>query len=372
MTPLRVVHVSQPVEAGVAAVVRDLVLEQRAAGLDVRLISPEGPLAAWARREQVQWLPWAASREPGRAVPAETWQLRRLLTRCAPDVLHLHSSKAGLAGRLAVRGRVPTAFQPHAWSFSAASGVQGRAALSWERAAARWTHLLLLCSPEEEREGVTGGLRARSLVVPNGVDVERFALPTEEDRAAARDRLGLSSRAPVALCVGRLSPQKGQDLGVRAWRQVRRERPDALLLLVGDGPDRAVLERDAGNGVLVLGHRDDVPDLVAAADLALLPSRWEGLALSLLEAMAGGLSVVTTDVAGSRSTLLGGDLPPAGEVVPVGDAAALAQAVLHRFADPQQAAAEGRAGRLRVEQHHDVRSTTAQVRQAYALLRARP
>jgi glycosyltransferase involved in cell wall biosynthesis len=364
-----VVHVSQPVEAGVAGVVADLLLEQHEAGLEVHLVSPPGPLAERSEAAGVPWSRWEATREPGPSVLSEAAALRRVLAALRPDVVHLHSSKAGLAGRLALRGRVPTAFQPHAWSFAAATRPQRRGALAWERFAGRWTDLLLCCSPEEEQEGRAAGVRGRSLVVPNGVDLQRFSMAQPPARAALRDRLDLQRDVPVAVCVGRLSRQKGQDVAVRAWQEVRRALPEAVLLLVGDGPERARLEQDAGEGVRLLGQRDDVPDLVGAADLALLPSRWEGLALALLEAMASGRCVVTTDVAGSRSTLLGGDLPAAGAVVAVDDPTVLARAVVARLTDTSRSAAEGLAGRRRVERDHDLRDTTARVRAAYGDLR---
>lgn len=372
MSPRRVVHVSQPVEAGVAGVVADLLLDQHQAGLAVHLVCPAGPLAERADEIGVPWRRWDATREPGPAVAGEAVRLRSLLAGLRPDVVHLHSSKAGLAGRLALRGRVPTAFQPHAWSFAAATGPQRRAALTWERFAERWTDLLLCCSAEEEREGRAAGVGGRSLVVPNGVDLQRFSTVRVAEQAAVRDHLDLPRDAPIAVCVGRLSRQKGQDVAMRAWPQVRRALPTAILLLVGDGPDRTDLERASGEGVRLLGHRGDVPDLVAAADVALLPSRWEGLALALLEAMAAGRSVVTTEVAGSRSTLLGGDLPAAGAVVAVDDVAALAGAVVDRLGDPERAAREGLAGRRRAERDHDLRRTTARVRAAYDDLLALP
>lgn len=365
MTPRRVVHVTQPVDAGVAAVVRSLLLDQQEQGWSVHLLCPQGPLSRWASTAGVPWSRWNAGREPGPATVRETATLRRLIAGLAPDLVHLHSSKAGLAGRLALRGRVPTVFQPHAWSFAAASGAKARAALAWERRAMRWTHLLLCCSVEEQQDGVRRGVNGAAQVVPNGVDLQRFPQVPASERRAARARLGLGADHPVALCVGRLSSQKGQDVAVDAWRRVRGQLPEAVLLLAGDGPERLTLERQAGPGVQVLGHRDDVPDLLAAADVVLLPSRWEGLALALLEAMASGRSVVTTAVAGSESTLLAGDLPAAGAVVPVEDRDALAAAVAARLSDPELAAGEGDAGRLRAARDHDLRRTCGQVRAAY-------
>lgn len=364
----RVVHVSQPVDAGVAGVVFDLVQEQREAGWSVRVLCPDGPLAERTRQAGVPWSDWPATRAPGLSVITEVRALRSLLAGTAPELVHLHSSKAGLAGRLALRGRLPTVFQPHAWSFAAATGIEGRAALGWERFAVRWTALLLCCSTEEQEEGVAQGVQGASTVVPNGVDLRRFAAVRAGERASVRARLGITPRVPVAVCIGRLSHQKGQDVAVQAWEMVRREVPGAELLLIGDGPTRDRLLANVGPGVRVLGERADVPALLAASDLAVLPSRWEGLALALLEAMATGLAVVATRVAGSASTLTGGDLPPAGAVVPIEDPRSLAGAVVERLADPVRARAEGRAGRQRVERDHDRTITTKMVREAYGRL----
>jgi glycosyltransferase involved in cell wall biosynthesis len=145
------------------------------------------------------------------------------------------------------------------------------------------------------------------------------------------------------VCVARLSRQKGQDLLVAAWPSVRSRVLDARLVLIGDGD----LELPDTDGVEVLGPRDDVDAWYAAANVVVLPSRWEGMSLTMLEAMASGRSVVATDVAGAREAL--------GEVVPVEDRLALADAVVARLLDPAGADEEGRANRAKVERDYDVR-----------------
>lgn len=363
MSGPRVVHVTQPVEAGVARVVLDLLRDQQQAGWCPVLVCPDGWLADQAQAAGLDRLAWRAGRSPGPGVPAETRALRALLDELDPDLVHLHSSKAGLAGRLALRGRRPTVFQPHAWSFAAATGGQAVLARGWERLAARWTDLQLCCSSEEQEQGRQVGVQGRSEVVPNGVDLSRFPAVTGDERAAARAALALPDDVLVAVCVGRLGPQKGQDTALAAWPAVRAALPGARLLLVGEGPARDELERAAGEGVELLGHRDDVASLMAAADLALLPSRWEGLALALLEAMARGLPVVATDVGGARSTLLHGDLPPAGVVVQPDDPSALSAAVvsLGNAGARRDLAA---AARQRVVRDHELGRATERVRHA--------
>ena len=348
---LRVLHVTQPVDAGVARCVADFAADQRAAGLDARVACPpRGPLPSWLRSAGVPYASWPATRSPRLTVPGEAARLGRIVRAYRPDVLHLHSSKAGLAGRLAVRGRVPTVFQPHAWSFAAVTGAVGPASLAWERRAAQWADVVVCVSEAERAEGVAAGVRARSWeVVPNGVDLDAW---TPSSRAAARARLRLGD-GPLVVCVGRLSRQKGQDVLLAAWPSVGV--PGATLVLVGDGPLGARLQVDAPPGVRLAGRRDDVADWYAAADVVVVPSRWEGMALTPLEALACGRPVVATDVAGMRE--IGVD------VVPPGSPEALAEALRSRLASP------GDPARWRaLAERRDLRDTTAAIRALFARL----
>jgi glycosyltransferase involved in cell wall biosynthesis len=187
-----------------------------------------------------------------------------------------------------------------------------------------------------------------------GIDLERFAVAEPAERELARkELLAVEARdAPLAVCVGRLCRQKGQDLLLRAWPAVLGEVPDAHLVLVGDGPDRARLEASSPHNVRIVGEQDDIPRWLAASDVVALPSRWEGMAFTVLEAMACGRSVVATDVTGMRQALEGRE-GTAGEVVPIEDPVALARALTVRLRDPGSAAAEGALGRRRVLRHHD-------------------
>ena len=116
-------HVAQPTDAGVARCVADTAIAQAAAGWQVDVACPGGgKLEHWLAGTAVRHLPVMLRREPGASVLAEVRAVRRILRAVPYDLLHLHSSKAGLVGRLAGRGRVPTVFQPHAWSFHATNG----------------------------------------------------------------------------------------------------------------------------------------------------------------------------------------------------------------------------------------------------------
>ena len=356
----RVLHVSQPTTEGVARCVLDLVRHQIAANWDVVVTCPrEGDLPVEAAAAGAEVVPWEATRNPGPAVVPETTRLAGVARRAAPDVVHLHSAKAGLAGRLALRGRLPTVYQPHAWSFLAVRGPLRTATLQWERRALRWTDRVVCVSQAECEDGLRAGLRleGRTVVVPNGVDVDRFS---PGDRSAVRARLGVGS-GPLAVCVGRLSRQKGQDVLLDAWSSVREAVPDADLVLVGDGPDRAELVDRAPEGVRFVG-RADPRNWYLAADVVVLPSRWEGMALVLLEAAASGRSLVATDVAGAREVVAPG---ARSAVVPPGDAAALAAAVVPRLQDRRAADEEGERVRRHVLEHNDVRRTAGRVLDVY-------
>jgi glycosyltransferase involved in cell wall biosynthesis len=380
---LTVLHVAQPVDGGVARVVTDLVRAQVRSGIRaVVACPPNGGLAAAVAAQGAVVHPWPAGREPGAALPRETAEAARIVRRAAPDLVHAHSAKAGLAVRLAVRGRLPTVFQPHAWSFEAVTGLPARLAVGWERRAARWAARVLCVSEEERRRGRQAGVDARWAVVPNGVDTARFTPANPEAVRSARARLlacavrtdpgssAAQSAAPLVVCIGRLCRQKGQDVLLRAWPAVTAQVPGARLVLVGDGPDRARLRARTPAQVLFAGASPDPAPWYAAADLVVLPSRWEGMALAPLEAMACGRPVVLTDVAGARESLPDGQ--DAACLVPPEDPEALATALIRLLTDRELSAALGRQALRHVRATRDVAATAAAVEALYHDVTGRP
>ncbi|GAB7190009.1 glycosyltransferase [Kineococcus sp. NUM-3379] len=357
---MRVLHVAQPTTEGVARCVIDLVRDHVTRGWDVGVACPTGgDLATAALSAGAQVFPWAADRSPGPTVPGEARRLHHIVQRFDPLVVHLHSAKAGLVGRLAMRGHRPTVFQPHAWSFLAVTGPLRKATEYWERAALRWTDRVVCVSESERGQASGSGLRLddRAVVVPNGVDTKRFS---PGDRHTARVALGLGDE-PLAVCVGRLSRQKGQDVLLEAWPQVRSAVEGARLALVGDGPDKDRLVAAAPPDVSFVGKADPLL-WYRAADVVVLPSRWEGMALVPLEAGACSRSVVLTDVAGSTESL---PHSVCGAVVRPEDPATLAEAIVARLADRARADSEGAAIREHVQAHHDIRGTGERMRRVY-------
>ena len=187
---------------------------------------------------------------------------------------------------------------------------------------------------------------ARLAVGENAIDVGRFR--RAPSRAEARARVGLPAEARLIACVSRLADEKGPQIAVQAMARVVEACPEALLLLVGEGPARARLEALADElrvtrAVRFLGVRDDVDVVLAASDVALVPSVWdEAFGLAAVEAMAAGRPVVVTR-AGALPEVVG----DAGVVVPRSEPAAMADALTRLLADPLSAARLGRAAAKR-------------------------
>ncbi|GAA1839462.1 glycosyltransferase [Pseudonocardia alni subsp. carboxydivorans] len=338
---MRVLHVAQPTVAGVHSYVLGAAVNQLGRGWDVRVACPsDGLLGRDVAAAGVPHAVWEAGRSPGLSVPREVHSLGRLVAEIAPDVLHLHSAKAGLAGRLAVRGAVPTLYQPHGWSWLAADGLQARAALLWERSATRWSACVVACGEGEAAQGRAAGVPGPITVVRNGVDLGRFRPAGPAGRRDARRALGLPHAAPIAVCPGRLTRQKGQDVLLAAWGAVRERVPDARLVLVGGGDDAQIGAAANGTpGVERFGPTAEISRFYAAADVVVLPSRWEGLSLSAIEALAAGRSLVASDVPGLTELV-----PHAvGALVAANAPGELAEAVADRLLDPGLAGREGLA-----------------------------
>ncbi|WP_217240333.1 glycosyltransferase [Streptomyces sp. AC555_RSS877] len=360
----RVLHLAQPVEGGVARVVTNLARAQLAGGLAVTTACPDGTLSVGLRSLGADVRHWHATRSPGPSLVREVRHLARVIDEVRPDVVHAHSAKAGLAGRLAVRGRIPTVFQPHAWSFEAVGGVASALALTWERWGARWASRVVCVSEAERATGVRAGIDGRWSVIPNGVDTQRFhPAPAGTVRTGLEPLRGVDPAAPLVVCVGRLCRQKGQDVLLTAWRAVAHRVPGARLVLVGDGPDRDRLRARAPKSVLFVGAVAETSPWYQAADLVVLPSRWEGMALAPLEAMACGRPVVVTDVDGARESL-----PfsvTARCLVPPENPVVLAGAVAELLLDPPLRESLGHRGRRHVLSTHDVRHTAEAVAEVY-------
>jgi glycosyltransferase involved in cell wall biosynthesis len=194
---------------------------------------------------------------------------------------------------------------------------------------------------------------ARIQVIPNGVDLTRFAAARRPWRGRAE--LGVAPDAPLVAVAARLDPLKGIEHFVDAAALLARRFPGVVFVVVGAGEPASLLARSARLGLhgrlAFTGHRDDVAELLADAAVSVLPSLSEGHSNSLLESMAAGAPVVATRVGGNVETVADG---VTGLLVPPGVPAALAEAIGSLLADPARAAAMGRAGRRRAAERYSV------------------
>lgn len=177
----------------------------------------------------------------------------------------------------------------------------------------------------------------------NGVDIQIFCPGKEGGKI--RSELGIPEKSFVAGVVGRLVPIKNHVTLFKAFAEVKRLCPDTKLLVVGDGPERDHLKHLGYENVIFLGNRTDIPDILQAIDVFVLPSLNEGISNTILEAMASGLPVVVTKVGGNPELVEDGTT---GILVPSKDSSAMASALISYLHNPALRFSHGEAGRRRV------------------------
>ncbi|MCK5377010.1 MAG: glycosyltransferase family 4 protein [Acidobacteria bacterium] len=265
--------------------------------------------------------------------------LRAAVRAFRPQVVHTHSSKAGILGRLAAHlERIPVVVHTvHGFGFTPLQPAPKRIALRMaERLLARWTDHFITVSASDRRRGIELGLFAseQATVIRAGIDLGRFRAPA--GAASVRERLGLPADVPLITQIGNFKPQKAPLDFVRMASIVRARFPEAYFVMVGEGPmlgAAKVLAGDLGlaGRMVFCGWWDDVPGLLAATRVSVLTSYHEGLPCSVVESLAAGVPVVVTSVDGTVEVVRSGDN---GFLAPAGDVEALAEGVCRILEDP--------------------------------------
>ena len=293
--------------------------------------------------------------------------LRDLLRQRRPQLVHTTLFESDLAGRIAaVAERVPVVSSLVNASYGpehraspgvrttrllAAQGLDALTAQSVRRFHAISTHVAATMA---RRLLVRPG---RIDVIPRGRDPQRLGERTPDRRAKVRADLGVGPDVPLVLCAARHEFQKGLDVAVDAMATVVRRRPDTVLLIAGREGNATAGIRDAiarhsiEGQVRLLGARSDVPDLMAAADLFVAPSRWEGLGSAVVEAMGVGVPLVVTDVPALEEAV---GSPECARIVPTANASTLAAAVLEALRDPSSSQQRARAARRRFDERYRI------------------
>lgn len=298
------------------------------------------------------------------SAPSRIMELRRHIRIARPDVLHTAIFNADILGRLAAWGTgVPVVSSLISTPYDRARFDDPRVS-RWKLAAARWLDGFTARHCTARLHAVSEGAaaanardlgtdRARITVVERGRPLDEFTVVDDAGRTAARARLSISAGDRVVLGLGRIAFQKGFPDLVRAVPALVAAVPDARVLIAG-APGPATPDLDAALAALpvgmrehveVLGYRSDVLDLLHAADVFVMPSRWEGTAGAVLEAMACGLPVVATRVDGLQGVVADGQ---DAVLVDVGDSAALARALTEVLTDGELARRLGARGRATV------------------------
>ena len=330
--PRPVLHVARPAAGGLRRHLVVLLSGLSAEGVGCALAGPEALLNGLRPDlpENVALKALEVTDAPSLATDlAAARRLRGICRGTGPSLLHAHGMRAGWVAALSGSG-IPLVLTAHNL-LSPPRSVTTRLLVRW---ALRRTARVIAVSDAVRLSAIAAGAPpARVTVVPNGILLPP-PVPVEKPEAL-RQRLGMEAETPVVLCAARLMADKGVDVLVRAWPDVRLRVPDARLVIVGDGPDRQALEVQSAitSGILFVGASDDLPAFYALADCIAIPSRREGQSLVCLEAMAAEHppAVVAAAAGGLAEMVQGGQT---GLLVPPEDPGTLAHAVAALLSDP--------------------------------------
>lgn len=330
---------------GLERTVVDLIASQRDAGHECRVIClfKLGLLARELLASGVRVD--ACGKRPG--LDLRALRRARALIRQSPDaVIHTHNAMAHYYAVLASLG-LPVKCRINTRHGMGGRTRSGRQEWLYRQSLRGTDYAVAVCEAARERFAADGMRPRRALLsVPNGIRLERFRPADDVARQSLVAELGLSTGSRIIGTVGRLQPVKDHALLLRAFAKVRVQVPEAALVIVGDGPLRAALEAQAeqaglSDAVRFMGDRHDVPRLLTGMEVFALTSTSEGYSVALLEACASSLPIVATDVGGNREIVRHGIN---GRLVPSGDTAAIATALIALLRGGEQAAAMGRAG----------------------------
>lgn len=332
-------------------------LEDRArqSGLDLRIISA-------SRRSIHPWRDWQSYRE-----------LKRLLREIKPDLIHTHSSKAGILGRMAAaKLKIPCVHTIHGASFHVGQSAVAFHLYRWlERRAAPVTDKFISVCDAMTDQYVAAGIapRGKFVTVYSGFDVEPFLNPPRPAQEV-RAELGLKPEDVVIGKVARLFPLKGHEFLVKAAKSVVERCPNVRFLLVGDGILRPRFESE----LAAAGIRDrfvfaglvppgQVPELIHAMDIVVHTSVWEGLARVLPQGLVAGKPVVSYDIDGAREVVIPGET---GFLLPAQSIAELSAALCELAENSELRRRFGEAGRTRFTELFRHQTMTRQIREVYA------
>jgi glycosyltransferase involved in cell wall biosynthesis len=295
----------------------------------------------------------------------------QLIRRLRPDVVHTHMAKAGTVGRLAARicgvPLIVHTYHGHVFH-SYFSPAKTRLFVTIEKGLGLMTDRIIVLGEEQRAEIASLGVAPAHKLEPIrlGLELSPF-LEVEAARGGLRRELGIGEDIPLVGIVARLVPIKAHEMFFEAAKRVVHERPDARFVVVGDGERRAELEAlvdrmGLRDSVTFLGWRRPMTGVYADLDVVALTSRNEGSPVSLIEAMASGRPVISTEVGGVPDVVVNG---VTGLTVPSGDASAMADGILLLLRDRALADRLAAAGQRHVYPRYDSSRLVDEVRNLY-------
>ena len=348
------------------------------------MITPDGPNVAAGRRAGLTWLPLALRRRMhATSDVVGTLQLARYFLTGKYDIVHTHNIKTGHIGRVvAAATRVPIVVHTiHGMAYSLETpALKRRMHATLEKLASLGCDAVMSQSREDRDTYLADRVIApeRIVVIGNGIELARFdpsgPLGTPAHRLAVRAQLGIGEADVLFLSAGRLIVEKGFVELFQAAARARALNPRIRLAVAGPVDERAdaigsdVLARARAEGILILGRREDMPDLYAASDVVVLASWHEGLPRTLMEGAAMGKPLLATNVVGCREVVR----PPRnGLLVPVRDAGALAAAMCELASDPELRTRLGDANAIEARTEYAIERAVGAVNAVYDALLAR-
>jgi glycosyltransferase involved in cell wall biosynthesis len=330
------------------------------AGYEVVGVSAPGPFVEQVEARGVRHVPLdnaTRAMAPHKDLLA-LFELRSLFKELRPDIVHTHNPKPGLYGRMAAKAaKVPCIVNTVHGLYALPDDRLAKRSVvySLERVASTCSDAELVQNPEDltTLRDTLKMPRSKLALLGNGVDMARFASTDDRDerRARVRAELGATDDTVVVGAVGRMVLEKGYAELFEAWDRLRADLPRAMLVVVGpddedkaDSVPRDLVERARATGVRFLGMRSDVEDLYCGFDLYVLASHREGFPRSAMEAAAGGLPIIATDIRGCRQVVADGRT---GLLVPVRSPAGLERALRDLVADDDRRQEMGRAAAVR-------------------------
>ncbi len=377
---LRVVHLNPAFKLdgpgrGILALMRYLPAS-RVRSIACSLSPAESGMEALLREHQI---PHVCLRTRGAWDVRAVFRLARLLRQEGIQILHTNLSRADWVGRLAARlARTPVVVSSirnlhHEMYRAEYGGAVAAVASRLDRWTGRWADALIALSEDVKARLLSEGFPAsRIALIPNSVDLE--GLQEFERHPQMKQRLlNLPESAAVVGTLAVFKEQKGYPYLIEAAGQIRRTRQDVYFLIVGSGPKAAEIhrridERGLEGAFVCVGQQADVRPYLAAMDVFVLPSLWEGMPRALMEAMAAGIPAVGTNVSGIRDLIEDG---VTGLLVPAGDAGRLAAAIMTMLADPGKARAFADAARRRIQERHSASASALRHAELYADLLGR-